>query len=97
MTATGIDPANDPNVTTYYALQGQANPFISPFGNEAGATSLRSPNPANNIQFANFGSCSTPVNGANWVSGAPLPGSLNAYLAAHGEPANAYQYASKAD
>jgi outer membrane receptor protein involved in Fe transport len=84
MTNNGIDPANDPNVATYYALQGQSNPFVAPFGTEAGATSLRNANPANNIQFANFGTCT-----ANTTA-------LDAYLAAHGEPANAYQYASSA-
>ena len=87
MTATGIDPASDPLVSTYYALHGVSNPFVAPFGTAAGAASLRSANPANNIEFANFGTCGDP-----YVKDTSALG-LNAFLQAHGEPAKAYQYA----
>ena len=96
LTTSGIDPASDPNVTAYYNTVAHVpNPFIAPFGTAAGAASLQNANPAFNIQFANFGTCSQQLNGAGWVSGAPLAGSLNDYLATHGGAE--YHYVGSAD
>jgi len=61
VTNTGLSPADDPAVAAAFAAHGLQDPFFAPSG---GSAALRgTPNTLGNIQYANFGNCTT-----NWAA-----------------------------